>query len=343
VTEPDDIDALLTAENTTDELSTDANADVTESDDIDALLTAENTTDELSTDANADVTELDDIDALLTAENATNELSTDANKLFDEDELDIDVLTSQVDNEKSNDGADLDIGDDLFADIESVNESDNIFSGTIDDETMEAISADFDESTLTQLLNDEKDGVELSPDFIDKKVLADLLSDVYDTDVVHEASEVEDIQELDNLDFDELLANIEEESEVITNFDALNIDNELNVKDIVREVEQDDESVQDFISVNSLLSESLDKDSVGENYDKDNIDVGLDGFPEFTANVDVDVDEDQFGFAAKLDIANVYIEIGDLDNAEIILTNIVSLGDEQQQVAAQKLLDEINS
>ena len=56
-----------------------------------------------------------------------------------------------------------------------------------------------------------------------------------------------------------------------------------------------------------------------------------------------DVDEDEQGLSAKLDLAKVYIEIGDLDNAEVILMEIVSLGDEQQQATAQELLDGMKS
>jgi pilus assembly protein FimV len=339
----DDLDALL-AENLIDDLS----ADVTNPDDIDALL-AENLIDDLS----ADVTEPDDIDALLD-ENLTDDLPVDVgvtdldteevvdvhvNEPFDEDELDIDELISKVSDEELSD----DIGDDLLADIESVNKSDDKVINTIDDETTEAISADFDESTLAQLLNDEKEEADLSPDFTDKKVLEDLLSDAYISDDVPDASEIEDIKKLDNLDFDELLANIEEESEVSTKVDILEIENDNNTKDVTHIAEQDNESTKDFVSVDSLLSDSLDTNIVEENYDKDNIDVGLDDFPEFTADVDVDVDIDELGLAEKLDLAKVYLEMGDLDNAEVILADIVNLGDEQQQVDAQKLLDEINS
>ena len=267
-------------------------------------------------DESAVIVDTDDI-SLVIDQSST---AINANESFNKEGLDTDALTFNLANEQPSNGTDQDIRDGLFTNIESV-----------------------DESILTQLLNDEKEGVEFSSFLNDKKVLTEFSSDAFDTDEVPVVSEVEDIQELDNLDFDELLANIEQESEALKSFDVLDLKDELNVKDVVPETDQDKESAQDFISVNFLLSDSLDKDRLEENYDKDNINVGLNDFPEFTSNVDVDVDEDEFGLAAKLDIANVYIEMGDLDNAEVILTDIVSLGNEQQQQAAQTLLNKINS
>ena len=342
ITEVDDLDNLL-AENVIDELP--ADNEVTDPDAVDALLAKEKSTDDLPTEiteaddiidelpTDDEVTDPDVVDVLLAAETLADDLSselTEADEQFNEDELDIDQLIPKVNDEQLSDDTYLDIGDDLLADIKSVN--DNVID-TIDDETMEAISSDFDESTLSDLLNDEKE--------------SNGLSAVYDNEEVPDTSEIEDIQNLDNLDFDELLANIEEESEVSTSVDLLDIKDELTVKDVPLEAEEKNDSNEEFVSVDSLLSDisdNLDNNTVDENYDKDNIDVGLDDFPEFTANddVDIDVDDDELGLAAKLDLAKVYIEIGDVDNAEVILNDIVNLGDEKQRVIAQNLLDKMN-
>ena len=91
-----------------------------------------------------------------------------------------------------------------------------------------------------------------------------------------------------------------------------------------------------------MLSESQDEVSHNEPYDKSNIDVGLNQFPEFTNDVNyIDVDIDENGMAAKLDLAKVYIEIGDQDNAQAILQEVIKQGDTQQQVVAQELLDNL--
>ncbi len=216
----------------------------------------------------------------------------------------------------------------------------------------------FDEDSLAELLNNEAadTAVELTPDFSDQNVLADLLNDNENNDKsqVSEATEINDIQELDSLDFDELLANIEEESSVASrsaNFNEnLEISDDFSLADfdnISSNIPSNDTkkttgNEQDFLSVDSLLSESQDEVSDNEPYNKANIDVGLNEFPEFTDGVNkIDVDVDKNGMAAKLDLAKVYIEIGDQDNAQVILQEVIKQGDTQQQVVAQELLDNL--
>ncbi|MCJ8321979.1 MAG: hypothetical protein MJK12_20265, partial [Colwellia sp.] len=287
-------------------------------------------------------------------DNDNEVISDDIIDSIDDDELDIDALISQVngeviaDNDTLEDDS-LDIGDDLLSgfDIDKESGDENV----VDEETMAALSADFDESTLTQLLNDEKSSnssVELSPDFTDQNVLADLLAD-HDNNKedVTEATEIEDIQELDSLDFDELLANIEEESTVSSDVDALELEDDFDIPQDSSNEQDDSTSLgndRNFVSVDSLLSDSLEDNMIEEPYDKANIEVGLNDFPEFTADTtDIDVDEDAQGVTAKLDLAKVYIEIGDAENAEIILSDVVSQGDAQQQLEAQQLLDSLNT
>ena len=55
----------------------------------------------------------------------------------------------------------------------------------------------------------------------------------------------------------------------------------------------------------------------------------------------IDVDLDKNGMSAKLDLAKVYIEIGDQDNALAVLEEVVKQGDTQQQTLAQELLDNL--
>ena len=258
------------------------------------------------------------------------------------DDIDIDALMSDVQAETSEE---LDIGDDILSHEEGSID-------VIDEDTQAAMDTDFDESTLSELLREEKEPetpVELSPDFTDSNVLADLLAEgEVTTNKVEEASVIDDIQELDSLDFDELLANIEESTTSKDDaFDlAEDIDEGLstedNADDIGDEIVVDDTNEADFVSVDSLLSESLDANTEEEPYNKSQIDVGLDEFPEFTNDVnDIDVDDDDNGIAAKLDLAKVYIEIGDTENAEIILQDVLKLGDAQQQFDAQQLIDNL--
>jgi pilus assembly protein FimV len=249
---------------------------------------------------------------------------------------------------------DFDI-DALIADIENNTTDQNLIQDTEFDIGDDLAEGAFDEESLAELLNDEEAAVELSPDFSDQNVLADLLNDENnDKSQVSEATEINDIQELDSLDFDELLANIEEESSVASQ--SVDFNENLDVGDDFSLAEFDNISSnthsnankkttkgeESFLSVDSLLSESQDEVSRNEPYDKSNIDVGLNEFPEFTNGVNkIDVDLDENGMAAKLDLAKVYIEIGDQDNAQVILQEVIKQGDNQQQVVAQELLDNL--
>ena len=296
--------------------------------------------------------------------------STEDNDEDISDDFDIDALIDEVNHSPATDDEALDIGDDLLdtelldseldsdnTDVQQEKEADDF----VDEETLSALSGDFDESTLAQLLNDEKEVdsmVELSPDFTDSNVLADLLAEDSNTnntvkdDVKSNAEEVAGIKELDNLDFDDLLANIEEESSSVNN-DDFELGDDFEVGDEFEldtsedtELEEDnsatDNSDRDFVSVDSLLSDSLLDGSPTEPYEKMNVDVGLGEFPEFAGNItEEDIDDDDNGVAAKLDLAKVYLEIGDSENAEVILLDVVKQGDAQQQFDAQQLLDNL--
>ena len=340
------------------ESTEDNDDDGTDDFDIDALI------DEVNHSPEAEVTESD---VSKTIDNPGE--STEDNEEDISDDFDIDALIDEVNHSPATDDEALDIGDDLLdtelldseldsdnTDVQQENEADDF----VDEETLSALSGDFDESTLAQLLNDEKEVdsmVELSPDFTDSNVLADLLAEDSNTnntvkdDVKSNAEEVAGIKELDNLDFDDLLANIEEESSSVNN-DDFELGDDFEVGDEFEldtsedtELEEDnsatDNSDRDFVSVDSLLSDSLLDGSPTEPYEKMNVDVGLGEFPEFAGNItEEDIDDDN-GVAAKLDLAKVYLEIGDSENAEVILLDVVKQGDAQQQFDAQQLLDNL--
>ena len=391
ITDPDDIDALLDSMTTDEESSTDDDiqADITDPDDIDALLDSMATDEESSTDDDiqADITDPDDIDALLTSigdesfdhDNVEEKVDDKANivekspnktkienlteeyvaPLLAADFSDIKSQSTEADISQEGPAVDdFDI-DSLLADVDNNAEEHPPKKEVEFDIGDDLIEGAFDEETLAELLSDKEAdyAVELTPDFSDQNVLADLLNDNNDNNddnQVVEAAEINDIQELDSLDFDELLANIEEESSAASK--SVDFNENLDVGDDISLADFDNissdilpndnkdklENEQNFVSVDSLLSESQDEISHDEPYDKANIDVGLNEFPEFTKDVNqVDVDIDENGMAAKLELAKVYIEIGDQDNAHAILQEVVKQGDTQQQVAAQEMLDDL--
>ena len=274
------------------------------------------------------------------------------NDINDDEEFDIDDLIAEVEQSK----------EELIADIEQSSTEAVQEEASLEEELDigdDLLSETFDEETLTELLqdNESEPAIELSPDFSDQNVLADLLNDDDEVNEIQvtEASEINDIQELDNLNFDELLANIEEESSVanqVADFNQItdnneevsleDFDNFTSIADQATNSFESDSGEDDFVSVDSLLSDSQLASEPDEPYKKANIDVGLNEFPEFTSDVNpIDVDADENGIAAKLDLAKVYLEIGDEDNAQVILKEIIKLGDPQQQAEAQHLLSDI--
>ena len=291
-------------------------------------------------------------------------------------ELDLDAILQDVESDTPAAEDEFDIGDDIddILDDEVSDELlEEIAQGEGGDELSGAFEHEFDEAALSQLLTEDNEaesgeGVdEISPDFTDENILADLLNDDTPTKKqVAEASEIDDIKELNNLDFDELLANIEEESaqtpdapdlaeELMAEEPAaeisaddldetLDIGDELDIGDDLESPPQARDTDEEFVSVDSLLSQTQEEVSDEEPYEKTNIDVGFDEFPEFAAEGDavVDVDDDSNAVTAKLDLAKVYIEIGDVENAQHILQDVISDGDDQQKQAAEELLKDLN-
>ena len=323
-----------------------------------------------------------DIDDLLAEVQDENEVSSDGNEAeetgtknesqddiiqMDDEDFDIDALLAEVGEvNDETDLSSLDIGDDLEDMTSESGKADENDIATLDDETLSALDSDFDEAALLDLLNDEdpddndpnERNLEFTPDFSDHNVLADLLADNdsenESENSTAEANEIEDIQELDNLDFDELLANIEDESNLAASNEPVDFNQGLEVGDEVSDFNlktdfdtdkksiNTDESNDDFVSVDSLISDSMDAMGIDEPYDKNKIDVGLSEFPEFASGDEsIDVDDDDNSMAAKLDLAKVYMEIGDQDNATVILQDILKQGDAQQQYDAQQLLDSL--
>ncbi|WNC67450.1 FimV/HubP family polar landmark protein [Thalassotalea nanhaiensis] len=159
------------------------------------------------------------------------------------------------------------------------------------------------------------------------------------------SSEVHEINDFDDVEFDKLLAEISAESEHIkppSNVTQLRRTTEVKarVEPEALDTATEEKLEKDFIAVDTLLEESALAEELDESvFDQHKIDVGLDEFPEFTSQVShVNVDDDKHGVNAKLDLAQVYIEIGDLDNAAVILKSVMKLGNSGQQQQAQDLL-----
>ncbi|WP_446686766.1 FimV/HubP family polar landmark protein [Pseudoalteromonas xiamenensis] len=69
------------------------------------------------------------------------------------------------------------------------------------------------------------------------------------------------------------------------------------------------------------------------------MDVGLGDFEEFLAGENaVDVDAEEGGFSAKLDLARAYLEIGDLESAAQSIQDVLDNGPDSLTAEAEQLL-----
>ncbi|MCP4988333.1 MAG: hypothetical protein GY928_20475, partial [Colwellia sp.] len=359
VTDPDDIDALLDAasgHSATKEpsLDNDSSAEVPNNGN-DTAEQAVNTDESLRSAEDQKVqNEISENEAKIaefTAEYVTPFLTADFSDILakeEQQELASEEVASDDDSHEQ-EGSEEDIEEDIGESL----------TGYVNDDLSNASNNEsISEVALSQLLTDEdlnedeisaSNTLELAPDFSDEDVLAELLAETAGSEEdepkrAEESSAKEVIEELDNVDFDELLANIEEEATQVEQDEAdlmLDIGDDLFDASTSKEssdTQKESESETAYVSVDDLLSETLDEIETSEPYEKTNIDVGLDQFAENDTNVDVDKDGT---ISSKLDLAKMYIEMGDEENAQVELQAVISKGDERQQSEAQALLESL--
>ncbi|WP_310597665.1 FimV/HubP family polar landmark protein [Aeromonas aquatica] len=95
----------------------------------------------------------------------------------------------------------------------------------------------------------------------------------------------------------------------------------------------------DYVEIDKLLAEANASNSEQEPYQGFSLDVGLDGFPEvLPQSTGFDVDADDGGVGAKLDLARAYLEIDDKESARELLQEAAAQGSEHQRTEAERLL-----
>ncbi|MCD8547946.1 MAG: hypothetical protein LRY38_05845 [Aeromonadaceae bacterium] len=98
-----------------------------------------------------------------------------------------------------------------------------------------------------------------------------------------------------------------------------------------------------FLDIDELLAEADAPGSVETKEMAFDLDTGLDDFPDLLAQGnDVDVDADDGGVGAKLDLARAYLEIDDKESARELLQEALAQGNTQQQAEADKLLKRLS-
>ncbi|MFB2865084.1 FimV/HubP family polar landmark protein [Aeromonas sp. MdU4] len=94
-----------------------------------------------------------------------------------------------------------------------------------------------------------------------------------------------------------------------------------------------------YVEIDKLLAEADETAPEQEPYQGFSLDVGLDGFPEvLPESTGFDVDADDGGVGAKLDLARAYLEIDDKDSARELLQEAAAQGTDHQRAEAEKLL-----
>ncbi|MGY3942942.1 FimV/HubP family polar landmark protein [Aeromonas tecta] len=95
----------------------------------------------------------------------------------------------------------------------------------------------------------------------------------------------------------------------------------------------------DYVEIDKLLAEANASSTEQEPYQGFSLDVGLDGFPEvLPQSTGFDVDADDGGVGAKLDLARAYLEIDDKESARELLQEASAQGTTHQRAEAEKLL-----
>ncbi|XEI34479.1 pilus assembly protein FimV [Aeromonas veronii] len=94
-----------------------------------------------------------------------------------------------------------------------------------------------------------------------------------------------------------------------------------------------------YVEIDKLLADANATAPEQEPYQGFSLDVGLDGFPEvLPESTGFDVDADDGGVGAKLDLARAYLEIDDKDSARELLQEAAEQGSDHQRAEAEKLL-----
>lgn len=279
-----------------------------------------------------------------------NQLETEVNDAVDADEWSEQI--SLMKNKAWESGSIEDSDEDEF-DLPS---TEDIFGDDDEDDFDIDLS---DESNLDS--DSELNDNSLSKDDSDDDFGLDFGDD--DSLVIDDSDDIEALDELDNLDSLEDLDELESTDE-LDELDDLDLDglDDLNSEDAKIEPPKDTEDLDSEDKVSNdeefsldlsdeiELSDEISEEDIEESEDELSIDIDNDEDITLDIDDDFDFDEDtdesiDFGetlsdeIATKLDLARAYVDMGDIDGAKEILTEVVADGTEQQKSEAQALID----
>jgi len=168
-------------------------------------------------------------------------------------------------------------------------------------------------------LIDNIEDLQLDESTINKQTL-ELIDNIEDLQLDISSTNKEDVFDPNSLDYlTEELSN--------TKNSSLDIDEQ-----------QSHQQGHDFISIETLLEDDQTVDG-DEPYSEFDINLGLDAFPDMLDHSEnIDIDDDQHGIAAQLDLARAYLEIDDKSNAKKILISAVEHSNGEQRNEIDNLL-----
>ncbi|MBS3796381.1 FimV/HubP family polar landmark protein [Pseudoalteromonas sp. BDTF-M6] len=261
-----------------------------------------------------------------------------------ESQSNADLLSEQVDlGDVNNPSAQLEDYPEL--------EMDEQFSSATEQQLSEAM-ADADEFDIDAMLAAEYDeDSALDDEQLDEDFLADLSETDFDAmlDELAEspAQSQEHSPEGDDIagdldlqallhDGDNELADLEEAA------DAAQNTNDAQPAEVTPEAVTDSEG--NYVDIDELLAQSDDAELDDEPYKDANMDVGLGEFDDLLEDTPkTDVDTEDGGYSAKLDLARAYLEIDDVDSALEALQEVLDNGPQTLQQEAQALKERLQS
>ena len=290
--------------------------------------------DDVDNDFELDMTDLED------SVEDVNDIEQDIDEL-DIDELDIDDLVvdgmvedkQEAPEEESDDDdldeLDLDIDEDILE-----QEAENVLA---DEVQVDDVSDDVEEFSL----DFELDDIDLDAGDLDEIEL-DLADD--------STEQVEDDFELDldlDIDGEDLATESEETAELVFDTDE---DNSLS-NDADKSEEHSSGELEFDLDEDLFNTDDLDLDLLDEEDDIDltegvsipeaEFDVEIEDEEDIDIGLDFDDIIDDDAIDTKLDLARAYFEMGDIDGAKQMVTEIIEEGDEQQKAKAEELDNEI--
>lgn len=149
----------------------------------------------------------------------------------------------------------------------------------------------------------------------------DLLSVEDDMSVETEA----ELDPIPDTQFDSLMSELEAMADNLD--DAEPAENQIN--DAVTSGAGHDDSFdfddEDFVEIDSLLANAERQEQEPERFAQLNVDVGLDDYADIIGEHERrDVDNEDNGYSAKLDLVRAYIEIDDRESADLLLDDILA-------------------